>query len=212
MLCPICNKRRPERFCPAKGEKICALCCGTEREVTIDCPSDCSYLLAAHRYEEGHRKPLSARDAPFPDVHFSPDLIHERRPVVSGLGYAILKFAAAQSSLVDADVLAALAALAETYRTLISGIYYERPPAYAVARLLYDELNRFLQELKQQDAQRTGFTNLKASEIFYLLVFLQRVGHARTSGRPRARGFLQFLRAQYPQAELEPEQPRIIMP
>ena len=40
MSCPICEKRPPKRFCPAKGEKICAVCCGREREVTIDCPPD----------------------------------------------------------------------------------------------------------------------------------------------------------------------------
>src|SRR3989442_2247168 len=43
--CPIFEKRKPGRFCPAKGEKICAVCCGTEREVTLDCPADCAYLL-----------------------------------------------------------------------------------------------------------------------------------------------------------------------
>ena len=58
--CPSCGRRRPERFCPAQGEKICAVCCGTEREVTLDCPADCSYLIAAHRYEQEHRKPLEA--------------------------------------------------------------------------------------------------------------------------------------------------------
>src|SRR6185437_3901085 len=49
--CPICEKRKPKRFCPAKGEKICAICCGTYREVTIDCPVDCPHLIAARRYE-----------------------------------------------------------------------------------------------------------------------------------------------------------------
>src|SRR6266699_4156288 len=57
---PICEKRKAARFCPAKGEKICAVCCGTQREVTIDCPSDCSYLVAAHRYEDGHQRSLPA--------------------------------------------------------------------------------------------------------------------------------------------------------
>jgi cytidylate kinase len=28
MSCAICEKRPPKRFCPAKGEKICAICCG----------------------------------------------------------------------------------------------------------------------------------------------------------------------------------------
>ena len=37
MTCPICENRKAARFCPAKGENICAVCCGTEREVTISC-------------------------------------------------------------------------------------------------------------------------------------------------------------------------------
>src|SRR6202162_474372 len=64
-ICPICNKWRAERYCPAKGEKICAIDCGTEREVTIDCPSDCTYLVAAHRWEQNHPKPLDEGDIPF---------------------------------------------------------------------------------------------------------------------------------------------------
>lgn len=211
MVCPICNKRKAERYCPAKGEKICAVCCGTEREVTIDCPTDCPYLIAAHRYEEEHRKPVPAAEVPFPDAQFSSDLIHEHRPVVSALGYAILKFAAAQPSLVDADALAALGALAETFRTLRSGIYYEKPPDAPLPHALYGELAKMMQELKQQDAERAGFTRVKDTEIFYLLVFLLRVGKYRTNGRPRARGFLEFLRAQYPEAP-EREPSRIIVP
>ena len=66
MSCAICEKRPPKRYCPAKGEKICAICCGREREVTIDCPSDCPHLTAAHRYEAEHRKPrtLAGRRRP----------------------------------------------------------------------------------------------------------------------------------------------------
>ncbi|MDR3721481.1 MAG: hypothetical protein P4L00_07770 [Candidatus Acidoferrales bacterium] len=60
MSCAICEKRPPTRYCPAKGVKICAICCGREREVTIDCPADCPHLIAAHRYEAEHRKPPSA--------------------------------------------------------------------------------------------------------------------------------------------------------
>ncbi len=212
MACPICNKRKPGRFCPAKGEKICAVCCGTGREVTIDCPADCGYLVAAHRYEDEHRKPIPAEEVPFADVHFSSDLIHERRPVVSGLSFTILKFAAAQASLADADALAALTALAETYRTLGSGIYYEKPPGAALPHALYGELGKFIEEFKKQDAERAGFTSLKDSHVFYVLVFLVRVGRARTNGRPRARGFLEFLRKQFPKSAAEPEAPRIIMP
>ncbi len=213
MTCPICQKRKAARFCPAKGEKICAVCCGTGREVTIDCPSDCGYLLAAHRYEDEHPRPVSTEQVPFPDVRFSTDLIHERRPVVSGLAYTILRFAAKERALTDADALTALGALAEAYRTLLSGIYYEKPPDAAVPHELYAELAKFIEDIRKEQAGRAGFATLKDTEAFYLLIFLLRVGRSRTNGRPRSRKFLEFLRGQFPQsAETAREEPRIITP
>ncbi len=213
MSCPICEKRKPKRFCPAKGEKICAVCCGVEREVTIDCPSDCPYLVAARRYEHEHRKPLSPNDLPYPDVDFSMDLVHERSAAISGLGYTVLKFANENRATADSEMLAALGALAETYRTLGTGIYYERPPEAPLPRALYGQLVEFLHEYKKQEAERAGFGGLKDSEIFYLLVFLLRIGRHETNGRPRSRAFLDFLRAQFPRAaETEREASRIIVP
>jgi hypothetical protein len=211
--CPICGKRKPERFCPAKGEKICAVCCGTEREVTIDCPVDCGYLVAAHRYEVNHRKPLSISDIPFPDVEFPPDLIHEHGPVVSGLGFAILKSAAETPSAVDSDALIALQALAETYRTLGSGIYYEKPPAGGPPQAIYAALAKFLEDYKRESAERGGAGRVKDTDIFNLLVFLLRVGRQQTNGRARSRMFLEFLRSQFPrEAVAQQEAPRIIVP
>jgi len=91
--CPICEKRKSARFCPAKGEKICAVCCGTEREVTIDCPSDCSYLVAAHRYEDEHRRSLPA-NTPLLDEKIPQDIVYTaelarriRTPLALGESY-----------------------------------------------------------------------------------------------------------------------------
>ncbi len=213
MSCPICSKRKPQRYCPAKVETICAVCCGTEREMTIDCPADCPYLTAAHRYEEEHRKPIETADIPFPDVTFSRDVVYDHQPVVSGFGLTILKFAAAHSGLTDAEVLRALGALAETTRTLLSGIYYEKAPDALQTRALYDDLAKFVAEAKQRAAERAGYPTLKDSDVFHVLVFLLRVGTQRTNGRPKSRVFLQFLRTQYPATpELAPEQSRIIIP
>src|SRR4029077_13993724 len=123
-LCAICAKRRPERFCPAKGEKICAPCCGKEREVTLDCPPDCAYLIAAHRYEQEHRKPLAEEEIPFPGVEFASGLIYEHQAFLSGMAFSISQFAGEHPDLTDDHTLTAIKALAETYRTLVSGIYY----------------------------------------------------------------------------------------
>jgi hypothetical protein len=212
-VCPLCGKRRPERFCPAKGEKICAVCCGTEREVTLDCPSDCSYLIAAHRYEQEHRKPLPESEIPFPDTEFSQNLIYERQPLLSGLVYTLLKFAADRGDLTDAAMLVAVKALAETYRTLVSGIYYERPPGEQPASGLYAALGSFINDYKKQESERSGFSTVKDTDVFHLLVFLARTTRNWTNGRPRARICLEFLRRQFPQAEeLQPQTSRIIMP
>ena len=212
-ICPICNKRRAERFCPAKGEKICAVDCGIEREVTIDCPSDCAYLMAAHRWEESHPKPIPESELVFPDVSFPADLIHTRQAALSGLAHAVVMYALEQRSLADADVFAATQAMAETYRTLISGIYYEKPPQGAVAAGLYVAIAKFIEEEKKREAERPEFSALKNSEIFHLLVFLLRFGRLRSNRRPRTRAFLEFLRAQFPrETGLAKEEPRIIMP
>ena len=55
MSCVICEIRKEKRVCPAVHGRICAQCCGEQREVTLDCPSDCPYLQQAREHEyEGH--------------------------------------------------------------------------------------------------------------------------------------------------------------
>ena len=187
MSCPICGKRPPKRFCPARGERICAICCGRYREVTIDCAPDCTHLMSARRYEAEHRKPLAADVIPFPDVEFSPEILRRHPDTLTGIGLAILGFAQQNDAVRDAEILRAVQALAEAYRTLESGIYFERPPNEPLARALYVHLVEALQELKKKESQQGGFTTLKDSEIFRLLVFVLRVGARETNGRPKAR-------------------------
>jgi hypothetical protein len=212
-ICPICQKRRAERYCPAMGEKICAIDCGTEREVTIDCPSDCAYLIAAHRWEQSHPKPFAETEVPFPDVSFPADLIHTRQAALSGLVYTVAGYAADHRSLADSDVFAAVQAMAETRRTLLSGIYYEKPPEIPVAAGLYAALAEFIEEEKKHAAEHPEFPALKETEIFHLLVFFLRFGRLRSNGRPRTRAFIEFLRSQFPsEVGVSKEEPRIILP
>ncbi|HTV57736.1 MAG TPA: hypothetical protein VMJ93_02600 [Verrucomicrobiae bacterium] len=213
MSCAICGKRPPKRFCPAKGEKICAICCGEGREVTIDCPLDCSYLGAAHRYEAEHRKQAPAGEIPFRDVQFPVEFIYEHWPVVSALGSSILGFYAQNKDLNDRGIFTAVEALAETYRTLAGGILYERAPDLSPARELYGSLAQFLAEFRKRETERAGFPTLKDTDIFYLLVFLLRMGKQETNGRPLSRAFLDFLRGHFAaSAPAVQETSRIIVP
>jgi hypothetical protein len=72
-----------------------------------------------------------------------------------------------------------------------------------------------LQEFKKEESSRTGFSTLKDSEIFQLLVFLFRVGKQETNGRPLSRAFLSFLRTRFPlpeEAKTAHEASRIVLP
>lgn len=210
--CPICEKRKAERFCPAKAEKICAVCCGTEREVTIDCPSDCAYLISAHRYESDHPRDLPA-DTPLLEETIPKDLLYTHQQLMAALAFSIAKFCAAQPAAVDDDILSALEALAQTHKTLSSGLIYELPPQAPLQRALYSALTAFLDEIKKQQAERAASPAFKDIDLFYLLVFLYRMGLLRTNGRPRSRLFIEFLRGQFPQSpELKREESRIIIP
>lgn len=211
MSCPICEKRKPNRFCPAKGETICAVCCGTGREVTIDCTPDCPHLVAAHRYEDEHPRALPP-DTPLLDVNLPSDVIHTQQQLMAAFAFTLAKFCASRPETTDVDVLSAIQALAETFRTLRSGIYYEKPPDARLPRELYAALTSFIAEVKQE-AERGNSSGPKDADVFYLLVFLFRMGLLRTNGRPRSRRYIEFLRSQFPEAqELKREESRIIVP
>jgi len=213
MSCPICEKRPPKRFCPAKGEKICAICCGREREVSIDCPPDCPHLVAAHRYEAEHRKHIGIEDLPYRHVQVRPDFVYEHWDVVAGLAATILQFQIQDPQLNDSVATAVIEALVETYRTLGTGIYYERPPDAPLARALYRQLGQFLQEFRDERAARAGLRTLQDSDVFQLLVFLLRIAKQETNGRPRSRAFLDFLRIRFPLPAVPAKEPsRIIVP
>jgi hypothetical protein len=213
MTCPVCEKRPPKRFCPAKGERICAVCCGREREITIDCAPDCPHLITAHRYEAEHRKPFPADQLPYRDIQVRPDFVYERWAVIAGLAEAILRLQPKNKELNDSDARAAIEALAETYRTLGTGIYYERPPDAPLARALYDQMAQFLQEFRKSETHRAGFPAMRESDVFHLLVFLLRVAKQETNGRRLSRAFLGFLRERFPlPAEEAREASRIVIP
>jgi len=210
--CPICEKRKAARYCPAKGQKICAVCCGTEREVTISCPSECAYLVAAHRYEDEHKRAL-AEDTPFQEERIPEEVLHTHQQLLGALAFQTAKFAGAEPAAADPDVTLALAALAATYKTLQSGLLYEKIPDIPVQRNLYLALSAFLNEIKQKAAEKGQSAALKDAAIFQVIVFLYRMGLLRSNGRPRSRRFIEFLRGQFPQAqEQKREEPRIIIP
>jgi len=212
LSCPICNHRKVKRFCPARGENICAVCCGTEREVTIDCPADCPHLVASRKYDEGRRQ-VDWSKVPFADVRIPFEFAQSHTPLLMALISSIWEYARDRRQVVDTDAIAALQALAETYRTLSSGLYYEKPPDYLYGRELYQVLKAALEEFKQVETQRHGLATTRNSEIRDALTFLTQLGAARTNGRPKGRAFLDLIRAQLgPEASARPASNIVLLP
>lgn len=216
--CPICRRRRAKRFCPGlrgsrwanQGESICAPCCGSEREATIDCPSNCPHLISARRYEAEHKKP--PQELAYPEVQLEQAFLAEREHFIGGLGLLICRFAQEQPKLTDAEILAAVEALTQAYHTLASGLYYEKPPEGFQARQLFQALQGYIAQYQKEQQQRTGLSQLRPGDILKALVFLLRLGQTHTNDRPLSRAYLDFLRAQFPREAWAKEESRIILP
>lgn len=218
MTCSICNLRKEKRFCPAIHGRICPQCCGQQREVTLDCPSECPYLQQARQ----HEKPRSFEDMPadevFPETEVTEQFLHEREAFIAGLLQALLRLSRSDRELHDRQIIGALANLARSYQTLIgSGLVYQEALPNPAQQAILETLRQLIQEFREVEQQHMGRTTLRDSEIFQTLVFLLRLANLHTSGRPRSRGFIDFLNARFaempdsPDAAAEPPS-RIILP
>jgi hypothetical protein len=200
VTCAICSIRKEKRFCPAIHGRICPQCCGEQREVTLDCPSDCPYLLQAREHEKP--RPAGELDPAdlFLQVEISDQFMYEREHLILGLSFALAKSAQINRSLNDRDLIAALKSLAKSYETLInSGLVYETPTANIAQQAIAAEVQKMVQEYREAEQKHIGATRLRDGDVLKALVFLLRMAHGRTSGRPRSRAFIDFLLAQFPE-------------
>jgi hypothetical protein len=206
--CPLCMERPAKRFCPAKQTAICAVCCGTKREVEIDCPSSCVHLQAGRSYESQRKLPdpqLMARARSFRE-----DFLGTYSPILSELGKAVAEERLTSPWLVDPDVAEVYRALTATMKTLSSGIYYESVPDGPVRTSLFRRLKALLDGLMSpSDAQHRA---LRVSEVLEILDFLLLSCTANSSGRPRSRQYLDWVSSISGTAAPPSESSRLIIP
>jgi hypothetical protein len=200
--CAICEKRKEKRFCPAVHGRICPQCCGEQREVTLDCPSDCVYLQQAREHEKP--RPLDDLDGAslFSQVEIAEQFLYDHEHLILGLTYALAKSAQADRLIKDSDLIAALASMARKQETLVnSGLHYETPITSLSQQAVVAEVHRMLKEYREVEQKQLGYSRLHDSDVLRALVFLLRMGHARTSARPKARAFVDFVVTQFPEKQ-----------
>jgi len=188
-VCPLCSERSAKRYCPAKEDRICAVCCGSKREIEIDCPLNCPHLKAAYSYE-------SEKQAPDPELlakvrHFDQDFIYRFSFALSSMNEAVIDEWKRNPWLADIDVVEVFKALAATMRTLSNGIYYESTPEGGARQALFANLRSALDRLMSQASP--GHTLLKASEAADVIDFLTFVAQVNSGSRPRSRRYLDWL-------------------
>jgi hypothetical protein len=180
--CELCHNRKEKRFCPAIHGRICPQCCGEQREVTLDCPEECSYLRQARTRDKTRTPEQLAGEELFSKVEIDQRFYYEREPLIGGLLYE-------------------LTALARNYERLTgSGIIYNESGTNLIHQTVAQELQKRIDEYRQLEQQKLGNSSLKDSDVLKALVFLVRTAQVRTSGRPRSRAFLSYLAEQFPAA------------
>lgn len=204
MVCPICHQRKAKRACPALGQQICAVCCGTKRIVEISCPNDCGYLTTART----HPPAVIQRQQELDRAMLLPLLqgLSERQARLFLMLAAVTSRHQSDSlhKLVDEDIAQAAGSLAATLETSAKGIVYEHQPASIVASRLMAELKVVVDEVVKNAGSALERDSAMA---------LRRIEHAAkmmTTVRPGTNEFQQLLGrvlAPPPGSESQPDGP-----
>jgi len=212
VVCPLCETRPVRRACPGVRNDICSVCCGTEREQTIDCPLDCEYLIAARENEK--RPQLDEAAMPDPDVRVTDYFLNEHAALVVVIGQAIFSAAMQTPGVVDSDVAEAMAALVQTYRTAQSGLIYESRPANPIAAAVQATVQAQIAAFREEVARRSGTHSVRDVDVLGVIVFWRRVCWSAMNGRRKGRAFLSRLLRDLPpvQAAAEATESRLITP
>jgi hypothetical protein len=162
------------------------------------------------------------RDLEIPEIEISEHFLYEREELILGLSFALVKSVRAPRSLdghslaghsiadhsladralTDRDLIAALSSLAKSYQTLVnSSLIYAPQTSNLAHQSIAREVESMVREFREAEEKHLGYNRLRDADVLTALVFLLRMGLARTSGRPKSRAFVDFLFAQFPEKQ-----------
>src|SRR6185503_13976220 len=131
---------------------ICPVCCGTNRLVEINCPSDCPHLAASRE----HPAAVVRRQQEVDVAALLPSMsgLTERQHQLFFLFQSVIAKSKPDglARLTHEDVAEAASACAATIETAAKGVLYEHTPATLPAQKLAAELRALLGEVRQHGA------------------------------------------------------------
>jgi hypothetical protein len=189
VLCPLCGIRRARRGCPALGQQICAVCCGTKRLVEIPCPSDCTWLASAREHPPAVAVRQQQRDLGLL-VQMMRDLSERQSRLFLLIATFLNEYQPSGfQAVIDDDVFEAADALASTFETASRGVIYEHRPASLPAERLVAALKPLLSE-----AGKGQGSPFERDAAFVLRRLREAVQETRNSDQNNRRAFLELLR------------------
>ncbi|HEU5403649.1 MAG TPA: hypothetical protein VFU86_20000 [Terriglobales bacterium] len=199
MSCSLCHTRKEKRFCLALHDRICPQCCGAERESTLDCPSECTYLQQARQHEKPRELESLTQEELFRDVNLEQRFFYDYEHLIAGLMYGIAQLVLSNLDWTDQEFLRALTSITRATSTRAgSGLIVGENSPNPMQRVLQEVIDRMIAQYRQMEEQHLGYFQLKDSDVLRALVFLVRMGHSRTNGRRKSRAFLDSIREQFP--------------
>src|SRR3954451_17689437 len=167
MVCPLCDRRKSRRDCPALGRSICSVCCGTKRLVEINCPETCVHLSTARANPAAVVRRQHEADL----TRLLPTIqpLTERQHQLFFLFQSVIARYRPEgfARLTDADVAEAAATVAATLETAAKGVIYEHAAQSVVAQRLAGELTTLLEGIRKEGAtvyDREAAITLRAIE------------------------------------------------
>jgi hypothetical protein len=147
VLCPLCHQRKARRACPALGQQICSVCCGTKRLTEINCPATCVYLATAREHPAAAVVRRQQQDFGWIVGHMR-DLSERQSQLFFVLNSFLAGYDAGDlEKPIDEDVAEAAAALAGTLETAARGLIYEHRATSLAAQRLVEALKPLLNEV-----------------------------------------------------------------
>ena len=187
------------------------MCCGAERENTVDCPFDCVYLREA-RAREKPNDITALESVPFMDIRVPERFLRENSTAAEMVAMTVVEAVLSTPGAIDYDVREALEALVRTYKTLQSGLVYESRPSNPIAANIYDSFQQNVARRRKEISSQTG-VSVRDADIMAMLLVLQRDEYRYNNGRKRGRAFLDHISSFFPEhaAPMNPQTSSLIL-
>lgn len=154
--CTLCNKRKAKRYCPAKRESICPVCCGEKRGVEINCPLDCQYYVEGQKHLQ--KKIMHQRiKKEGAGSYVRRAELYSRNPEI----FYVIEKAIAQSyrenkNIQDRDLVSSLELIKKTLESEKKGLIYQHQNENQYANEVSSRLLYLIKEYQEQRGMGQG--------------------------------------------------------